>query len=245
MATLYAGTSGFAYPAWRPVFYPEKLPARQFLPHYAGRLTCVEINYSFRRTPAASTLETWAGETPDGFVFAMKAHQRITHARRLQDVEEPLAFFLRSLEPLRVAGRLGPVLFQLPPNLKLDLDRLAAFLHLLPAGARVTVEFRHESWFTDQVYALLREYNVALCLADTEKLGTPEVVTADFVYRRLRRPDYDEADLRRFAAGARAQLAAGHDTYLVFKHEEGPESALEAERVLELVHGGRAGLNAA
>jgi uncharacterized protein YecE (DUF72 family) len=245
MATLYAGTSGFAYPAWRPAFYPEKLPARQFLPYYAGRLSCVEINYSFRRTPAESTLEGWATSTPDGFAFAMKAHQRITHVRRLEDVEEPVAYFLRALEPLRAAGRLGPVLFQLPPNLKVDLVRLATFLRLLPEGRRSTMEFRHESWFTEEVFALLGEHDVALCQADTEKLQAPEVVTASFVYRRLRRPDYTDADLRRFAAGAREQLAAGRDTYLIFKHEESPQGALQAERVLALVRGDEAGLEAA
>jgi uncharacterized protein YecE (DUF72 family) len=238
VSRLYAGTSGFAYPAWRPAFYPEKLPQRLFLQHYAGRLTCVEINYSFRHTPAAGTLQEWVRSTPDGFNFAMKAHQRITHVRRLREAEEPLAFFLHSLEPLRSAGRLGPVLFQLPPNLKLDLDRLAAFLRLLPAGGRSTIEFRHESWFTEDVYALLREHNVALCQADSERLAVPDVPTADFVYRRLRRPDYSDADLRRFAADAREQLAAGRDTYLVFKHEEDPEGALEAERVLALARDG-------
>ena len=135
MASLYAGTSGFAYPAWKPEFYPADVAASRFLEHYAGRLNCVEINYTFRRTPQRSTLEAWAQGTPPGFVFAVKAHQRITHVARLLDAGEPTAYFLTSLEPLRAAGKLGPVLFQLPPYLHLDLPRLAAFLDLLPDRA--------------------------------------------------------------------------------------------------------------
>jgi uncharacterized protein YecE (DUF72 family) len=245
MATLFAGTSGFAFPAWKPGFYPEKVPARQFLQYYAGRLNCVEINYTFRRTPSASTLDAWVRTTPPGFAFAVKAHQRITHLRRLRDIEEPVEFFLRSLEPLRSAGRLGPVLFQLPPNLKLDLERLAGLLRLLPADLRAAVEFRHESWFTDDTYALLREHNVSLCLAESEKLRVPEVVTADFVYRRLRGPAYGEDDLQRFAAGARKELAAGRDVYLLLKHEDDAGGALQAERLLTLVGRAAAGLEAA
>ena len=159
MATLFAGTSGFAYPAWKPEFYPPEVPATRFLEHYASRLNCVEINYTFRQMPRAATLDSWVNATPSGFVFVMKAHQRITHMQRLKGAEEATAFFLDALEPLRRAGRLGAVLFQLPPNLRCDVDRLAAFLQLLPAGLRVALEFRDTSWFTDDVYALLRGHN--------------------------------------------------------------------------------------
>ncbi len=232
MAHLYAGTSGFAYPAWKPGFYPADVAQARFLEHYAARLNCVEINYTFRRTPRRETLDAWVAGTPPGFVFAVKAHQRITHVARLLDAGEPTAFFLQSLEPLRAAGRLGPVLFQLPPYLRLDLPRLAAFLELLPPGLRATIEFRHDSWFTDEVYELLRAHGVALCVAETERLVVPEVVTADFVYERLRKPAYSADELAAIGARARRLLDAGHDVYLVFKHEETPAGALEAESLL-------------
>ena len=232
MATLYAGTSGFAYPAWKPEFYPADVAASRFLEHYAARLNCVEINYTFRRTPRATTLEAWAQGTPPGFTFAVKAHQRITHQARLQDAGEATAFFFKALEPLRAAGKLGPILFQLPPYLRRDVPRLSAFLELLPVGQRATIEFRHESWLTDEVFDLLCEHGVALCVADTEKLVVPEVVTADFVYERLRQPSYSDDDLAALVARSRRLLAAGLDCYLVFKHEESAAGALEAEWLL-------------
>ncbi len=234
MARLYAGTSGFAYPAWKPGFYPEKLPAARFLQHYAERLNCVEINYTFRRMPSPTTLASWVTATRPGFSFAVKAHQRITHVQRLKDVREPTELFLKTLEPLRAAGRLGPVLVQLPPNLKLDLERLEAFFELLPAGTRFAFEFRHTSWFTDDVFALLREHDASLCVAESEKLEVPDVVTAGFVYYRLRKPGYGDDDLERFSARAQELLATGRDVYLVFKHEDDPGGALDAERVLAM-----------
>jgi uncharacterized protein YecE (DUF72 family) len=232
MATIYAGTSGFAYPAWKPGFYPADVPATRFLEHYASRLTCVEINYTFRHVPSQKTLESWIAATPAGFVFAVKAHQRITHLQRLKDAGEATSGFLAALQPLRDAGRLGPVLFQLPPNLAIDVPRLAAFLELLPASGRFAIEFRHPSWFIDDVYGLLRAHNVALCLAQSEKLEVPEVFTADFVYYRLRKPTYSAAEIERFAAGSRRQLAAGRDLYVLLKHEDDPSGALQAERLL-------------
>ena len=235
MATLFAGTSGFAYASWKPAFYPAGLPAGRFLEHYAGRLNCVEINYTFRRMPSAATLESWVAATPPGFVFAIKAHQRITHVARLKDAQEPTEFFIKTLEPLRVARRLGPLLFQLPPYLKLDLARLAAFLPLLPGDLRCAFEFRDPSWFVDDVYALLRERNIALCVAESETLEVPDVITADYVYRRLRKPEYGAADLEKFAARSRELLAAGRDVYWLFKHEDDPGGAREAERLLAMV----------
>jgi uncharacterized protein YecE (DUF72 family) len=232
MATLYAGTSGFAYPAWKPGFYPAKLPAKQFLHHYAQRLNCVEINYTFRRLPSASTLQNWVEATPPGFVFAVKANQRITHILRLKNVAEATALFLKMIDPLRSARRLGPILFQLPPHLKCDEALLSDFLALLPPDLRYAFEFRHTSWLAEPVYELLRHRNIALCLAESEKLAVPKVITADFVYYRLRKPEYTEADVDAIAAGARELLAAGRDLYLMFKHEETPEGALNAERLL-------------
>ncbi len=233
MATLYAGTSGFAYPAWKPGFYPAKLPAAQFLKHYAERLNCVEINYTFRRLPSAKTLESWVEATRPGFVFAVKANMRITHILRLKNAAEATELFLKMIDPLRTARRLGPILFQLPPALKCDLGLLQSYLDLLPAGMRYAFEFRHQSWLVDEVYGLLRQRNVSLCVAESEKLEVPEVITADFVYYRLRKPDYTEADVDGFVERSRELLAGGRDLYLMFKHEESPEGALNAELVLK------------
>ena len=232
MATLYAGTSGFAYTAWKPAFYPAKLKADQFLNHYAARLNCVEINYTFRRHPAATTLAKWVEATPANFVFAVKANMRITHILRLKNAAEATEFFFKSIDPLRTARRLGPVLFQLPPAMKCDADLLKAYLDRLPQGMRYAFEFRHPSWLCGEVYEALRARNVSLCVAESEKLEVPEVVTADFVYYRLRKPDYTAEDVDGIAARAKEMLATGRDLYLMFKHEETPEGALNAERVL-------------
>ncbi len=237
MAMLYAGTSGFAYPAWKPGFYPAKLPAKQFLKHYAERLNSVEINYTFRRLPSAGTLKAWVEATPPGFVFAVKANQRITHILRLKNAEEATELFFRMIDPLRTSRRLGPVLFQLPPQMKCDVGLLAGYLALLPAGMRYAFEFRHPSWLTEEVYSLLRERNISLCVAESEKLEVPEVVTADFVYYRLRKPEYTEADVDAIAARSRELLGAGRDLYLMFKHEETPAGAQNAELLLQRVAG--------
>jgi uncharacterized protein YecE (DUF72 family) len=232
MATLFAGTSGFAYPAWKPGFYPEKLAQAKFLEHYATRLNCVEINYTFRRMPSASTLESWVKATPSGFVFAVKAHQRITHIQRLKNSEQSTEIFLNAIDPLRSARRLGPILFQLPPNLKRDVGLLAAYLALLPRDLRYAFEFRHPTWLDEEVYAALREHNAALCLAESEKLEIPEVLTADFVYYRLRKPEYTAEDVEAIRARTKELLAGGRDLYLMFKHEDDPAGALNAEALL-------------
>ncbi len=238
MACLFAGTSGFAYPGWKPAFYPGGLPERRFLEHYASRLNCVEVNYTFRRLASEATLEKWAGETPSGFVFAVKAHMRITHVLRLANAEEATQTFLRTLNPLGRAGRLGPVLFQLPPNLKCDSARLAAFLSELPRNVRFAFEFRHESWLVHPVYDLLAQHNVSLCVAESDKFEVPEVITADFVYYRLRKPEYGPEELRAIASRAAELLSSGRDLYLLFKHEDTPEGALNAEKVLGMIPGG-------
>jgi uncharacterized protein YecE (DUF72 family) len=232
MATLYAGTSGFAYTAWKPSFYPAKLPSSRFLEHYAGRLNCVEINYTFRRLPSASTLESWVQATPPGFVFAVKANMRITHIQRLKNAEQATELFFKMIDPLRTARRLGPVLFQLPPAMKCDVALLKSYLELLPEGMRYAFEFRHPSWLVDDVYDALRSRNVSLCVAESERLEVPEVITADFVYYRLRKPDYTDEDVQAFAARSKELLATGRDLYLMFKHEETPEGALNAEKLL-------------
>jgi uncharacterized protein YecE (DUF72 family) len=235
MATLFVGTSGFAYPAWKPGFYPARLPANQFLKHYAERLNCVEINYTFRRLPAATTLAAWVEATHPGFVFAVKANMRITHILRLKNAEQATEVFLKAIDPLRTSRRLGPVLFQLPPQMKCDVGLLRSYLGLLPKGMRYAFEFRHASWLVDEVYDELRRNNVSLCVAESEKLEVPEVITADFVYYRLRKPEYTEEDVDALAARARELLATERDLYLMFKHEESPAGALNAEMLLKKV----------
>ncbi len=230
MAKLYSGTSGFAYASWKPDFYPQKLPAKNFLQHYATRLNAVEINYTFRQLPKAATLETWVTATPDSFLFACKAHMRITHINRLKESEFNELFF-RALEPLRATRRLGPVLFQLPPNFKADVPLLAAFVEKLPTDIRTTFEFRNVSWLTDEVYRLLEKHRVALCLAESEKFEVPQVATSDFVYARLRKEEYSPADRREIADRARQQLTAGRDAFVFFKHEDTPAGALYAEEL--------------
>jgi uncharacterized protein YecE (DUF72 family) len=233
MATLYAGTSGFAYPNWKPAFYPAKLSSKQFLNHYSQRLNCVEINYTFRRLPSGSTLANWVEQTPAGFVFAVKANQRITHIARLKNAEAATELFLKMIDPLRSARRLGPILFQLPPALKCDVALLAAYLELLPPDLRYAFEFRHTSWLVEPVYDELRKRNISLCVAESERLEVPEVITADFVYYRLRKPEYTEEDVAAIRARSEEMVAAGRDLYLMFKHEETPDGALNAEKVLK------------
>jgi uncharacterized protein YecE (DUF72 family) len=233
MATLYAGTSGFAYPAWKPGFYPAKLPSKAFLQHYAERLNCVEINYTFRRLPSATTLEGWVNQTHPEFVFAVKANQRITHILRLRNAEQATEIFFKAIDPLRTSRRLGPILFQLPPQLKCDASLLRDYLALLPSGLRYAFEFRNESWLAESIYQELRHRNVSLCVAESERLEVPEVITADFVYYRLRKPGYTEGDIDNFSVRAKELLASGRDLYLMFKHEESPEGALHAEQLLE------------
>ncbi len=231
MAQLYTGTSGFAYPGWKPRFYPANLPDKKFLEHYASRLNCVEINYTFRRLPAATTLENWVKSTPASFRFACKANQRITHILRLKDAGAAVELFLRSIDPLRSARRLGPILFQLPPNLKFDITLLTGFLALLPSDLRISIEFRHTSWLQTSVYEALSKQNISLCLAESERLEIPEVITADFVYYRLRKPEYSEEERKLIAERAQQLLSQGKDLYLFFKHEETPEGALYAEEL--------------
>jgi uncharacterized protein YecE (DUF72 family) len=231
MPQLYAGTSGFAYPSWKPEFYPAKLPAKKFLEHYATRLNAVEINYTFRRLPAAATLENWVAQTPPGFVFVCKAHQNITHLQRLRS-SEFLEVFFRAIDPLRAARRLGPVLFQLPPNFKRDDALLADFLTRLPGDIRHAFEFRNVSWLAEPVYELLRRYGACLCLAESDRLEVPPVVTADFVYARLRKPVYAPAERAEIADRAARYLASGCDVFVFFKHEETPAGAHYAAELL-------------
>jgi len=228
---VYAGTSGWAYPSWKPDFYPAKLASGKFLNHYATRLNTVEVNYTFRRFPTDKLLRGWIEATPAGFQFAIKAHQKITHVARLRNVADFTSDFVRSLQPLDAEKKLGPVLFQLPPFLKCDVSLLNDFLAVLPRSLRAAFEFRHASWFSEEVYAPLRAANAALCNAESEKLETPDVQTADFAYLRLRKEEYSAKE-RNALEQRIARLGGNGDVYIYFKHEDTPEGALHAEQVL-------------
>lgn len=235
MRSVYAGTSGWSYPSWKPKFYPAKLASAKFLGYYATRLNTVEVNYTFRAFPSEKMLTGWVAATPENFRFAVKAHQSITHIKRLQDSGENVARFVKALEPLRAGGRLGPILFQLPPFLKCNAARLEAFLRELPQEIQAAFEFRHESWFCDEIFDLLRKANAALCEAESENIKTPPVQTADFAYLRLRREDYSPAARKQIAQRV-AEVAAVGDAFVYFKHEDTPEGALYAEELLAGKH---------
>jgi uncharacterized protein YecE (DUF72 family) len=213
---LRIGTSGYSYKEWKGSFYPEDIAAGEMLRFYAGRFSTVEINNTFYRMPQASVLASWAEQVPDGFTFSLKASQRITHRSRLKDAAESVAFFFQVAATL--GDRLGPVLFQLPPNLKKDLPRLSSFLPTLAAGSRAAFEFRHASWFDDEVYAALTAAGAALCIAEDEDLATPLVATTGWGYLRLRRQDYGPESLSEWAARIRGQ--AWTEAFVYFKHED-------------------------
>ena len=219
------GTSGYNYPEWRGSFYPEKLPAAKMLGYYAERFNTVEINYTFYRIPTESLLEGWARGTPDGFTFTLKAPRKITHDARLQNCGDLTASFCRTASTL--GSRLGALLFQLPPFLRRNDTVLDAFLVTLPEGTRAAFEFRHESWLDEAIFEKLRRRNVALCVADSEKMKTPVVATADYAYFRLRDEGYQPADIVNWASIIRRQPHSGR-VFVYFKHEEegkGPEFA--------------------
>lgn len=232
-SNLHIGTSGWAYPTWKPAFYPDKLHARRFLEHYGTQLNAVEVNYTFRQLPTARQLAGWLEATPPDFRFCFKAPQRITHTKRLRDCEDAFEAFLLSLEPVHEAGRLGPCLLQLPPNMKADVARLREFLQI-PAlqsrpHIRLSFEFRHESWFSEPTYTTLHDAKAALCIADTDDLTTPEVHTAaDLRSFRLRHDGgYSPAKLRSLAKHF-AALSQDAPTYAFLRHQEEPTGALNA-----------------
>ena len=230
----WIGTSGFQYAEWKGNFYPEDLPAAKMLPFYAERLPTTEINYTFHRIPAAKTIANWNDLTPPRFRFSLKAPQKITHFARLRDCADTLRYFHDVISGL--GDKMGTVLFQLPPNFKKDTLLLADFVNSLPGGMRAAFEFRHQSWFEDEVFNALKARNVALCIADTEDLTTPQVATADYGYLRLRREDYAKADVERWAEIVRGQNEHWKDTFIYFKHEEagiGPKLAMQMTELLK------------
>ena len=215
---IFVGTSGYNYPEWKGSFYPEKLSASRMLGYYAGRFRTVEINYSFYRLPSDKAVRGWADQTPDDFVFTLKASRRITHDARLRDCRELLDVFCDRARNLD--GKLGAVLFQLPPYARKDVDALGQFLEWLPSDIRGAFEFRHASWLSDDVYDLLRAFNSALCVTDGEKVSTPLVATADYAYFRLRDEGYGPGEIAEWAKKIDAHAKDAGDAFVYFKHEK-------------------------
>lgn len=229
---LYVGTSGYSYKEWKGTFYPEKLSAKQMLHYYGHVFRAVEINNTFYRMPGVSVLEAWAREVPDDFRFVLKAPQRITHMQRLQDTDDSVSYLLKIAGTLK--ERLGALLFQLPPGLKKDVPRLRGFLECLDSRYRVALEFRHQSWFNEEVYVLLHDHQAALCIAEAEgNLEVPFVATANWGYLRLRRDDYGDGELQTWIQ--RVQSQQWEDAFVFFKHEDEGKGPELAKRFLELV----------
>jgi uncharacterized protein YecE (DUF72 family) len=228
---IYVGTSGYSYKEWKGTFYPEKMRDPEMLAYYGKQFRTVEINNTFYRMPKPSVLEAWAAEVPPEFRFVIKASQRITHIQRLKDADDSVSYLLEVTGVLK--DRLGPLLFQLPPNLKKDVPRLQSFLARLPSSRRAAFEFRHVSWFDDEVFGLLRQHQAAFCIAEADNdLEVPFVATADWGYLRLRQPDYDDAALNAWVKRVRDQ--DWQDAFVFFKHEDEGKGPQMAKRFLEL-----------
>lgn len=232
MAELRVGTSGYAYKEWKGSFYPEKLPGREMLGFYSQQFSTVEINHTFYRMPAEPVLEAWAGSVPAGFQFALKANQKITHVQKLRTCESILTRFLEASSVLAHEDRLGPVLIQLPPSFPADLKVLEEFLKLRPPAFRFALEVRHPSWHTEEIYALLRDYETALCLAETDKESPAPTLTADFTYVRLRRETYAPEQLAAWKHRFDSWIGQGLDVYAYIKHEDAGKAPAYARRLL-------------
>ena len=233
------GTSGYSYAEWKGSFYPEKMAAGEMLGFYASRFPTVEINNTFYRMPKEPLLQGWAAQVPEGFTFVIKASQRITHIKRLKDCGELLGFLYATTATL--GPRLGPILFQLPPNFRKDVPRLREFFAATPDRRKIAVEFRHASWFDDEVYAALREHGAAMCVADTgEEPVVPLVATADWGYLRLRREDFGDPDLREWAR--RIVEQPWNEAFVFMKHEEGGLGPKYAARLIEFLNSQRQGV---
>jgi uncharacterized protein YecE (DUF72 family) len=230
---VWVGTSGYNYPEWKGSFYPADLAAKKMLPYYAARFPTVEINYTFYRAPTEKILTGWSAATPDRFRLTLKAPKRITHDARLRDCGDPVRRFLETAACL--GPKLGVLLFQLPPNLKKDLALFDAFLDTFPPRVRATFEFRHVSWLDEEVYARLRARNLALCIADSEKLSTPPMVTADYAYFRLRDEGYGDGDIRKWTEAARKAGESATDVFVYFKHEDEGKGAAFGQQMMRLL----------
>jgi uncharacterized protein YecE (DUF72 family) len=227
------GCSGWAYPGWRPDFYPARQPLKKLLEYYATQLNSVEVNYTFRSLPSETTIQSWLAQTGADFRFSFKAPQRITHILRLRNCTEAMAEFAHVIQPVSDAGRMGLVLFQLPPNMKAETERLSAFLNdAASLKLRVAFEFRHESWFDAAIYRLLEAHGAALCVAESDELETPDILTASFSCYRLRRSEYSAERLAAICDLLKDRAARG-DVFAYFKHEDEPTGALRAVAVRE------------
>jgi uncharacterized protein YecE (DUF72 family) len=229
---LRVGTSGYAYKEWKGTFYPAKMPDKEMLKFYGQQFGTVEINYSFYRMPKESVLQQWAATVPEGFRFALKANQKITHIKRLRDCEEVLKRFLEIASVLQEGDHLGPILVQLPPNFKFDKPLLEDFLALRPRAFAFAFEVRHASWYTEETYELLRKHETALCLAETEKETPLEILTADFTYLRLRRETYTAKQIKAWRERIDGWLAKGVDVNVYFKHEDSGTAPKFARQLL-------------
>ncbi len=232
---ILVGTSGYNYNEWKGSFYPEKISSKKMLPYYAERLSTVEINYTFYRMPTERLLAGWSEVTPEHFRFTLKAPRRITHEARLRHCEDTAAAFCEAAATL--GPKLGVLLFQLPPSLKKDLNALDDFLGALPPGARAAFEFRHASWHDEEVFARLRARRMALCVADSERLTTPVVVTADYAYFRLRDEGYQPDDLIRWAETVAERTSDCREVFVYFKHEDEGKGPDFARRFMEACPG--------
>ncbi len=230
---IHIGTSGYSYPEWRGSFYPTELPTSQMLAYYAARFSTVEINNTFYRLPSEKVLADWGSQTPPGFVFTLKTPRRITHEARLRDCDELMALFWTRAQTL--GPKLGALLFQLPPWFRKDVKVLDAFLDQIPSDMRAAFEFRHDSWFSDDVYARLKAKNLALCVADTGDATTPLVATADYGYFRLRDEGYQESDIREWAQAIAQHANDWKDVFVYFKHEEEGKGAEFAQLLAEMI----------
>ena len=228
---IWIGTSGYNYPEWKGSFYPADLPAARMLPFYAARFPTVEINYTFYRMPTEKLVAGWAAQTPSPFKLTLKAPRRITHDSRLKNCGELVDAFCRTAGTLE--SKLGALLFQLPPTAKKDLALFDAFLADLPPKVRAAFEFRHPSWLDDEVFDRLATRNLALCVADSEKMSTPVRVTADYAYFRLRDEGYTEDDIRRWAETIGRDTASCRDVFVYFKHEEEGKGPFFARLLME------------
>lgn len=245
MAEVRIGVSGWSYPHWRGAFYPEGLRVKDQLAYCAAQFPTLEINGSFYRLPTEKAVAAWRDAAPEGFVFAWKASRFITHYRRLKDVEDSLKLVFGRMEGL--GDRMGPALFQLPPQMKADPDRLEGFLQRLPKRRRVAIEFRHPSWYDEAVYDRLKAYDVAFCVSDHHDAPSPWVATAGFVYVRGHGPgggycgSYADAELKRWAKRLCAWSAEGRDAFVYFDNDIGAAAPEDAQRLGAFTRRGAAG----